>query len=560
MRNLILTLSLLAALAAWVAVFDRTTMRPLPADTALSGVPSAAQMRYDVQHYDLKLRVVPAIKWIIGINQIRLKALEPLDSVELDLDTLLSVDAVRQDDRVIRYTRKGGKLTAILDSPLAAGEETVVSVSYRGYPHIAARAPWDGGFVWSETPSGQPWIATAVQGDGCDLWWPCKDVLDDKPDAMTITVDVPEGLVAATNGVLESAVEAPGGGMRYVWNHPRPITPYLVALNIAPYVAVERSYTGINGTEIPVIFYALPENITKAEALVDGDLIPQLRFFEETLGPYPFGDMKLGIAETPHLGMEHQTINAYGNAYKPDPYGFDWLLQHELAHEWFGNIMTQGRPRDWWLHEGFGMYMQPVYTEALMGRAHYSERMMTILRTIQNCNPMVPGDLKPGTLPRDHDVYTKGAWVLHTLRHFLGDAVFWRAVRRLIYGTAEPWSLAYPITPKYRTTEDFQQILEDESGQDLGWFFDVYAGEAALPTLSKTHDGDTAIIAWDTPGDLPFRLPIPVQTFSMRLTLPVDGNRHIFPLRRGREQFDKLILDPDMQILRAVPMAQTCTQ
>jgi len=560
--RLILILTLMAAIGAALMVTQGGGgVRTLPADVALSGAESANQQAYDVLRYDLKLRVLPARRWIIGINTVTLTALEALETIDLDLDPQLDVDAVRQGDVVIPYVRRGGRLTADLADPLDAGAATTLSVSYHGYPHQAARAPWDGGFVWAETPSGDPWIATAVQGHGCDLWWPCKDSLTDKPDSMTITIDVPDGLVAAANGVLDSAAPSPGGGMRYVWSHPHPIAPYLVALNIAPYSRIERRFTSVNGEEFPIVFYALPDNVDKAAALVDSDLIPQLRFFEDRLGPYPFGDMKLGIAETPHLGMEHQTINAYGNQYRADPYGFDWLLHHELSHEWFGNLMTQARPRDFWLHEGYGLYMQALYTEALSGRALYTGRMIETLKTIKNCHPLVPEDLEPGTLPSAHDVYTKGAWVLHTLRHLIGDAAFWRATRRLLYGTAQTDTLQSPISGRYRSTEDFIRIVAEESGETLDWFWAIYAREASLPALTKHRDGNMAVLRWTHSSGKPFPMPVRYRFGGEMVDAPMtNGETRIALPAAADAAFDNLVPDPDMHVLRAMPVTQTCNQ
>jgi aminopeptidase N len=107
-------------------------------------------------------------------------------------------------------------------------------------------------------------------------------------------------------------------------------------------------------------FWYLKSRADKAKALF-AEFTPMLDFYEQMIGPYPFRDEKMGVVETPHLGMEHQTINAYGNEYKKDVYGFDWLLQHEFAHEWFGNQLTNLDNDDMWLHEGFGTYMQPLY-------------------------------------------------------------------------------------------------------------------------------------------------------------------------------------------------------
>lgn len=115
-----------------------------------------------------------------------------------------------------------------------------------------------------------------------------------------------------------------------------------------------------------------------------------IEFFERKVGPYPWGQEKLGVAETPHLGMEHQTINAYGNQFRRGEYGFDWLFHHELAHEWFGNLMTHETVSDMWLHEGFGAFMQPEYTREVLGDAAFYSSMYRSYRGIDACNPIAP--------------------------------------------------------------------------------------------------------------------------------------------------------------------------
>ena len=106
------------------------------------------------------------------------------------------------------------------------------------------------------------------------------------------------------------------------------------------------------------------------------EFAPMLDFFESTIGPYPFGDEKMGVVETPHKGMEHQTVNAYGNKYAKTAYGYDELLQHEFAHEWFGNQLTNANWDDMWLHEGLGSYMQPLYMQHLRGNQEYFASLM----------------------------------------------------------------------------------------------------------------------------------------------------------------------------------------
>src|SRR5690606_17923522 len=115
------------------------------------------------------------------------------------------------------WDRRGGRLWIDLGSERAAGSEVTIRVEHAGAPRVAPRAPWDGGFVWSRTPSGEPWIATAVQGHGPDVWWPAKDHVSDKPDSMRIEIRVPEPLVVATNGRLQRVEQQPDATRTYHW-------------------------------------------------------------------------------------------------------------------------------------------------------------------------------------------------------------------------------------------------------------------------------------------------------------------------------------------------------
>ncbi len=118
---------------------------------------------------------------------------------------------------------------------------------------------------------------------------------------------------------------------------------------------------------IPIKFYILPESYEKGASLI-AETKKYVAFFEEYLGPYPYRSEKLGIAETPHLGMEHSTIIAYGNKFKYDKDGFDSLMFHELGHEWWANLVTASDWRDFWIHEGFQSFMDTLYVEKTKGQ------------------------------------------------------------------------------------------------------------------------------------------------------------------------------------------------
>jgi aminopeptidase N len=185
-----------------------------------------------------------------------------------------------------------------------------------------------------------------------------------KPKVVDEHITVPAPLVAAGNGVATGMTEA-NGWRTWHWRARNPST-YGIAINVAPYEVLSGEYRSRYGNTIPLRFWYLPQHKAHAQDLFS-EFPKMLDFFESTIGPYPFADEKMGVVETPHKGMEHQTINAYGNKYVKTPYGYDDLLQHEFAHEWFGNQLTNGDWDDMWLHEGLGSYMQPLYMQYLHG-------------------------------------------------------------------------------------------------------------------------------------------------------------------------------------------------
>ena len=517
---------------------------------------SQTALNADVIEYIIDLEILPKSQSISGSGTTLFKIIKATEQVELNLDSRYDIERIEVDGSATRFSAEQGVLTISLGRTFDPQQVVRVEVFYSGKPHVAVRAPWDGGFVWSKTPSGEDFIATAVQGEGCDMFWPCKDHFNDKADTTVINLTVPNPLIAVTNGVLQNSVPLSADRTRYEWRLGVPASAYNIALNIAPYERIQTSYTSINGNEVAIEFWALPENAEKAKSMIETDLRGQIAYFETRMGPYPWGQEKLGFVETPHLGMEHQTINAYGKGYVRDEHGFDWLLHHELAHEWFGNLMTHKTLNDAWLHEGFGLYMQPDYSLYKYGNAAYNYRMYKSYLGLLNCYPVV----REGEVSSDEafnaDIYGKGGWVLHTLRWLIGDDAFWAATRELVYGTVDTQALQYPIEPRYRTTQDFIDIINRVSGRDFKWLFDVYLKQAGLPELVQQRSEDKLVLAWQTPENLPFPMPVPVLLDGqMVLVEMTDGSGEI-----ALEKDSLFIVDPEMKILRYLPMIGSCEE
>jgi aminopeptidase N len=497
--------------------------RPNPREWSSGGPISPEQAAYDVTFYDLRLRVSPADSTIAGSLTVYARVIAPLEFLVLDLDSAFTVerasDVTAGGSTNLAVERRGGKLWIRLDRTRSVGETLGVAVAYHGRPRIAPRPPWIGGFQWARTPSGAPWIATTCVNEGADLWWPVKDHPSDKPDSVSLHITVPNGLVVATNGKSRGKRANADSTTTFDWHVSTPISMYNVALNIAPYRTITRDYASVTGEHFPVTYWVLPENYEKGLKLVP-EMLEHLRFYERLLGPYPFRADKYGVAETPHLGMEHQTIIAYGNQYKKNEAGFDELHQHELAHEWFGNLITAKDWSDYWLHEGFGSYMQPLYVERLRGKAAYFEWVKRQMAGAKNRRAIAepccltagevyfnPPDYRSG----DGDIYGKASAVLHTLRYVLGDSTFFTVLRRFLYPTRASERVTDGSQVRLVSTDDFIRTAERYAKRPLGWFFDVYVRQPALPQIVVERTGDVLSLRWEAPGGRAFPMPIDVE-------------------------------------------------
>jgi aminopeptidase N len=541
------------ALTANAAAAPEKGEPPLTETTKRSGgkiAPERAALH--LKHVDLSIAVFPESETIQGTALLTLETSAPQTSLLIDLDRNLPVSAVSIDGKPLAksaWSNPEGQLTIRLPRPLAAGGSVVAKIVYGGTPHVAVNPPWDDGIVWANTPDGKPWVATTAEGYGCDLFWPCLDFPTGEPDAVDFHITVPVGLSAPSNGLLQGVTRLPDGRTTWNWKARSP-NPYSVAIAAAPYKEISAVYLSRFGPKIPMSYWYLPGEERKASTLFQ-EFAPTMDFFEGVIGPYPWSDEKVGVVETPHLGMEHQTINAYGNAYRQYPSGFDEIFQHELAHEWFGNQMTAGNWDDYWLHEGYAQYMQPLYGRWREGEARYATMMEEFRLQIANAAPVVSGRIMTEEEVYEaenggpaSDIYVKGAWILHTLRNTIGDAAFFDVTRRLVYGRSDPKPGNF--TPRYSSTNEYVKLVNEVTGKDYGWFFDVYLREAALPELVESRDGDQLTLRWKTPHDKPFPLPVEVDIGGKIALVPMSGGKAVLTIPAGAH----VVVDPASRVLK----------
>jgi len=559
-------------------------------DSSSGGPLRVEQAAYDVLAYDLALVVFPGTRRIDGTLRMRARMVPVRDAqgnevrverILMQLDPRLEIRAVSATtgtgdeavSRPVQIERQEGDLWVPV-ADIRVSEEFTLAFDYGGKPREAVKPPWDGGFTFSaRAPKNvQPWITTTCQGEGADLWWPCKDHPSDEPDEFDLAITVPSPLTAACNGrllgvepaTLETFPESlrtpqldPRNWHTARWHVSTPINNYGIALNIAPYVTLTTQYQSVTGESFEFTFWHLPEHSAEAKKLFP-ELQEHMAFFEEVCGPYPFRADKYGVAETPHLGMEHQTIIAYGNGFKGDEKGgfrYDWLHHHELSHEWWGNLVTARDWSDFWIHEGIGTYMQALYLERKFGPEAYRKKLQQDLARVQNKGTVAPREPRTtqqmyfaSNLPDapDIDVYMKGSWICHSLRWVLGDETFFRVLRRWAYPDPALEKTSDGSACRFTSTDELLAIAEQVSGRELDWFFELYLRQPALPTLEATEREGGLDLAWKTPDDLPFPMPVEVEVGG-------ELRRVEMPEGRGRVELGGAAyeLDPLQRVLCA---------
>ncbi|MEO2147082.1 MAG: M1 family metallopeptidase [bacterium] len=521
----------------------------LALQTENSGGPLRAdQACFDVQHYELILVVVPESKKIGASLTMTARMEEASDKISLDLDSRFTVRRVTVGGVEVEASHKDGRIEIPLpEGQGRASQELQVNVLYMGTPREAPNAPWVGGFTWAKTPSGADWISTTCQMEGADLWWPCKDHPSDKPESFDLKVTIPAGLVCASNGRLMGVQEGGNGARTFHWHTSMPIANYSISLNIAPYETISRTVEGIDGDMIPVTFWHLPENAEKAKVLFE-EIVDHLKHLESVCGPYPFHQDKYGVVETPHLGMEHQTIIGYGNNYSGDPeFDYDWLHHHEMSHEWWSNLLTCVDWADFWIHEGLGTYMQALYLESRFGPEAYRKKMAIDWRRIGFHGAIAPAAPR-GTQSMyfaggvsdapGGDIYFKGSWVVHNLRWLIGDEDFFKLLREW----ARPGKGG---KPRFVSTNELIQVASRQAGQDLGWYFDVVLKEKQLPRLVADVKDGVLHLEWTSAGKQTYNMPVEVLVGDKRVRVECPGGEGMLPVAQQEWQ-----LDPDRWLIR----------
>jgi len=498
------------------------------------GKMSEIQASMDIISYDLALEIFPDEQAIGGIVTVTLKSLvASLEQLEFDLiDNFTVTEVHSHDDRALTFEHDDGKLLINWAESLPPHTPVRVSIGYHGQPLEAIYPPWVGGFTWSTDSSGAYWIGLSCQTEGADIWFPCKDQPSDKPDSAALHITIPEPYYCASNGLLRQVTIPKQGYLTYHWATHYPISNYNINISIGKYEMVERIYQTNSGTVMPVRYYVLPQSREHAEKLLDM-AVDMLQTYRKFYGEYPFTREKFALVETDYLGMEHQTINAYGNNYayrQIDGLTFDHLMLHEMGHEWWGNKITAGDHADMWIQEGICTYGEALYVENKLGLKAYHAYMKNIRRRISNRRPVIPERNASGNQVYQQDIYTKGAQLMHSLRFILGDENFFNLL--LKFATDSVYTYRNTVS-----TDDFIRLVNHIDGSDHREYIETFLYTTDLP---RVH-----IDSLDT--DL-FRISIPNITYSLPMEIALGDTIIRAELDRNGRDFhtsSRPVADPN---------------
>lgn len=508
---------------------------------------AADQTEYDVTMYDVSIKVNDTTEWLTGRVQFYFEStVDGLTEIEVDFYSNMTIDSVIAGSGALSYFRIGNVVTITLGTTLNNGDPFTFDFYYQGHPIESGLQAFEFGWHGSDrsiSSLSEPYFART--------WWPCKDRMDDKPDSFKSHIEVDTALYCASNGTLDSITPASSNSETYHYTVHYPMATYLFSVAISPFVVWEQvyPYNALQDT-MPIIHHVYPDwdAYSRSTWGKTPDIMNKL---SATFGDYPFLTEKYGHANFGWGGgMEHQTVTSMAGS----SFGFSaTVVAHEMGHQWWGDMITCASWEDIWLNEGWASYAEAVYYLAGSGWATYHSYMRgmayygggtVFCDDTTNVYRIFNGNLS----------YDKGAWVVHMLRGVLGEAGFAAGVEAY-YNSEFQYGAA--------TTNDFMNVFEAATGQELSWFFADWVYGQYYPRYnyyfmdepSDTGGFDIFLVVEQIQTTSPqvFRMPVDFYFDETSgpgdtLTLTCDARRKLFKLNRPLG-IDNIKLDPGDWVL-----------
>ena len=404
----------------------------------------------DVTYYNLYLDIRTNPNYIFGTATIMLKADSlPVQSYFLNLSNKLLVDSVKSGSQTLVYNHSNDRLQITQNVGNTAA--VTVTIYYKGLPEPTGF----GSFIFS-SHNGKPLVWSLSQPYGSMDWFPCKNDPDDKADSSSVAVRCRSDLTAVSNGLLYGITDNNDSTKTHYWRSRYKISSYLISIAVGDYYLYEQSFNGI-----PIRHYVFTDRFETLKPGLD-KTASMISFFEQWFGDYPFRDEKYGHAQILTGGaMEHQTCSSMG-AFSES------VIAHELAHQWYGDLITNENWHHIWLHEGFATYSEGLWQEYLYGTTAYNDFIARNMAYAKNAKGTlyVQDITKISEIFNGNRSYSKGAIVLHMFRRILHPLTFKNVLRNFALDTVFQYGTA--------TTEDFIRVANRVTGYDYNWFFNQW--------------------------------------------------------------------------------------
>ena len=473
----------------------------------------------DIRYYTIALDIDIANRSFKGSTEVNLNLSEKTNTILLDLIHLYTITQLKVNNKVVAFDQKDDKIFITSATGFEMGNQKVL-VEYNGIPPVAIKPPWDGGFTWSKDSNGNDWISINIQAEGGKMYFPCKDHPSDEPnEGVDMKITVPKNLVVAGPGLLQS-VTTKNSKSTYFWKTNYTISNYCILFNIGKYKVAKDLYTTIMGNTVPIEYYVLEVDTAQAKKVIEVKK-RDTKILEKYFGEYPWVKEKIGVAEVPNSGMEHQTMITFDNKFTYKQVGgheYSANLFHEYAHEWWANKVTN---KDWghmWIQEGIATYAEALAMLELGGEAAYDEIIAGHRRGSKNAHAVVPAGegISEKEVYSGGDIYTKGSFFMHSLRFLIGDDIFFPTLKKLATDPQYTYD-------NFVTSKDVEELFTQAAGYSLKPFFDFY-----LRTTS-TLDFNVKEIGYQqyqiTPANYVMDLPVDMMVNNKieKKILPKEG-------------------------------------